>query len=145
MDAAIRAAMDRAGRIVAVALTHADPDHAAGAESVAVQLRVSVHAAPGRSRDLPFNVAAVADSDVVPGSDVPLRVVETPGPTPDHVAFVVGEGRLALVGDLDRVRGSRSILGATDQAAWSRSEARLRSVAPGAAWLGGHPTPPAAA
>lgn len=145
VDAAIRAAMDRAGRIVAVALTHADPDHAAGAESIAVQLDVPVHAAPGRSRDLPFQVAAMVDGDVVPGSDVPLRVVATPGPTPDHVAFLVGEGRLALVGDLDRVRGSRSILGATDQAAWSRSEARLRSVAPGAAWLGGHPTPPAAA
>ncbi len=145
VDAAIKAAAEGGGRMVAVALTHADPDHAAGAESVAVQLGVPVHAAPGRSRDLPFEVTAMVDGDAVPGSDVPLRVVETPGPTPDHVAFVVGEGRLALVGDLDRVRGSRSILGPTDATAWSRSEATLRSVAPGARWLGGHPTPPAAA
>ena len=139
VDAAIRAASEGSCAIVGVALTHADPDHAAGAESIAVQLGVPVHAAPGRSRDLPFQVVAVADGDVVPGPDVPLRVVATPGPTPDHVALLVGEGRLALVGDLDGVRGSRSIPGPTDQAAWSRSEARLRSVAPDARWLAGHP------
>ncbi|MEO7474937.1 MAG: MBL fold metallo-hydrolase, partial [Gemmatimonadales bacterium] len=72
LDAAFTAAGERGGRIVAVALTHADPDHAAGAESVAVQLGVPVHASPARSRDLPFNVTAVADGDVVPGPDVPL-------------------------------------------------------------------------
>lgn len=142
VDAAISTAAERGGRIVGVALTHADPDHAAGAESVAVQLGIPVYAAPDRSRDLPFEVVPLVDGILVPVGDVTLRAVTTPGPASDHVAFVVGEGRITLTGDLDGVRGARSILGPTDEAAWARSVAVLRSVSPGARWLSGHPAAP---
>jgi glyoxylase-like metal-dependent hydrolase (beta-lactamase superfamily II) len=43
-----------------------------------------------------------------------------------------------FAGDLDGVRGARSVLGPPDDDAWTRSEARLRAVAPGARWLCGH-------
>ena len=43
-----------------------------------------------------------------------------------------------IAGDLDGVRGARSILAPPDEAAWQRSVAALRSVAPGARWLPGH-------
>jgi hypothetical protein len=43
-----------------------------------------------------------------------------------------------IAGDLDGRRGSRSILGPPDEAAWQRSVAALRSVAPAAQWLSGH-------
>ncbi|MGK2849493.1 MAG: MBL fold metallo-hydrolase [Candidatus Limnocylindrales bacterium] len=138
IQAAIEAAAARGGRIVAVALTHLDPDHAAGAETVAEQCGVPVFASPVRAADVPYVVAPLVDGDRVPVGDVPLRVVATPGPTPDHLAFVVGEGRAVISGDLDGVRGARSIPGSTDDAAWARSVAVLRSVAPGARWLGGH-------
>jgi hypothetical protein len=55
------------------------------------------------------------------------------------VAFVVGGGRVVVAGDLDGRRGLRSIHGPPDEAAWARSVARLRSFAPGARWLAGHP------
>ncbi len=139
LDAAIRAAAERGGRLVAVALTIADPDHAAGAESVADRCQVPVLAVSGRSRDLPYTVSPLVDGELVPVGDVALRVVATPGPTQDHVAFVVGEGSVVICGDLDGVRGARSITGPIDEMAWQRSAARLRSVAPGARWLGGHP------
>lgn len=139
LDAAIRAAVERGGRLVAVALTIADPDHAAGAESVADRCQVPVLAVSGRSRDLPYTVSPLVDGELVPVGDVALRVVATPGPTQDHVAFVVGEGSVVICGDLDGVRGARSITGPIDEMAWQRSAARLRSVAPGARWLGGHP------
>ena len=54
------------------------------------------------------------------------------------MAFVVGEGSDVIAGDLDGVRGARSILGTPDEAAWQRSVAALRSVAPDARWLPGH-------
>ena len=140
LDRAIEVAGARArgGRIVAVALTHADPDHAAGAEALAEQLGIPVLVGPGGGRHMPYDPRELGDGQVIGVGDVALRVVATPGPRPDHLAFVVGEGQVVITGDLDRVRGARSILGPPDEAAWQRSVAALRSVAPGAQWLPGH-------
>ena len=77
---------------------------------------------------------------VLPVGDVPLRVVAAPGPSVDHVTFVVGDGSVVLSGDLDGVRGARMIPGPVDAAAWATSRDRLQAIAPGARWLGGHPT-----
>ncbi|MEO5885358.1 MAG: MBL fold metallo-hydrolase [Candidatus Limnocylindrales bacterium] len=141
LDAAMGLAAAAGGRIVAVALTHIDPDHAAGAEAIAEACGVPVFAAPGRARDLPYRLEPLTDGQVIAGGDVTLRVVEAPGPTPDHLAFVIGERGVVLVGDLDGIRGARSIAAPVDETAWERSVARLRSVAPDARWLGGHPIP----
>ena len=88
LDRAVEEARTRGGRIVAVALTHADPDHAAGAESLREQLGVEVLVGPGGGRHLPYPVVEVEDGAAIPAVDVPIRVVATPGPTPDHIAFV---------------------------------------------------------
>jgi glyoxylase-like metal-dependent hydrolase (beta-lactamase superfamily II) len=143
LDRAVEVAAARApgGRIVAVALTHADPDHAAGAEALAEQLGVPVFVGPGGGRHLPYETRELADGEVFGDGDVAFRVVATPGPRPDHLAFVVGEGQVAIAGDLHGTRGARSILGPPDQAAWQRSAAALRSVAPRARWLPGHGSP----
>jgi glyoxylase-like metal-dependent hydrolase (beta-lactamase superfamily II)/8-oxo-dGTP pyrophosphatase MutT (NUDIX family) len=138
LERAIEEARSRGGRIVAIALTHVDADHAAGAEAVAEQLGIPVFVGPGGGRHLPYETRELRDGEVVELGDVPLRVVGTPGPRPDHVAYVVGEGHAVVAGDLDGVRGARSILGPPDEAAWARSVAALRSVAPGARWLSGH-------
>jgi glyoxylase-like metal-dependent hydrolase (beta-lactamase superfamily II)/8-oxo-dGTP pyrophosphatase MutT (NUDIX family) len=141
-DRAIAEVAARRGRIAAVALTHVDPDHAAGAEAIAEQLGVPVFVGPGGGRHLPYQTGELADGQLLDAGDVPLRVVATPGPRSDHVAFVVGDGSLVLAGDLDGVRGARSIVGAPDEAAWRRSMAALRTVAPAARWLPGHPAGP---
>jgi glyoxylase-like metal-dependent hydrolase (beta-lactamase superfamily II)/8-oxo-dGTP pyrophosphatase MutT (NUDIX family) len=138
LDSALEVAAARGGRIVAIALTHADPDHAAGAEAVAEQLGVPVLVGPGGGRHLPYETRELGDGEVIDLGDVGLRVVATPGPRPDHVAFVVGEGSDVVAGDLDGVRGARSIFAPADEADWERSMAVLRSVAPGARWLPGH-------
>ena len=138
LDLSIALAAERGGRIVAVALTHADPDHAAGAEALAEMLGVPVLASPRRSRDLPYDVVALEDGAVIDLGDVALRVVATPGPTVDHLAFVIDSGGLVLSGDLDGQRGAKSIVGPTDPVAWEASRARVESIAPGARWLGGH-------
>jgi SAM-dependent methyltransferase len=48
-------------------------------------------------------------------------------------------GRFVIAGDLDGVRGARSIPGPVDLAVLGESVTRVRAVAPGAAWLTGHP------
>ena len=139
LDRAIELAADRGGRIVAVALTQVDPDHAAGAEALAEMLGVPVLASPVRAADLPYDPQPMADGDTIDLGDVPLRVVATPGPTTDHLAFLVGDGAIVLSGDLDGVRGARSIPAPRDDDAIERARARLQGFVPAATWLGGHP------
>ena len=55
-----------------------------------------------------------------------------------YVAYMVGGGSDVIAGDLDGVRGGQSIFASPNKAAWERSVAVLRSVAPGARWLPGH-------
>ena len=140
LDVAIQFATTRGGAIEAVALTHADPDHAAGAEAVAAQLGVPVLTGPGGGRPLPYAVRELTDLEVVRAGDVPLRTIHAPGPRPDHVAFLALDGAFVVVGDLDGVRGARSIPGEPDAAAWAGSLERLSRLAPDAARLAGHPS-----
>jgi ribonuclease/clavin/mitogillin len=140
LDAALRAVEERGARVVGVALTHVDPDHAAGAEALAELRGAPVFAGVERARDLPYALVLLENGTLLPVGDVPLRVVATPGPAVDHLAFVVGDGSVVLCGDLDGVRGARSIPGPVDEAAWATSRDRLRAIAPDARWLGGHPT-----
>ena len=141
LDRALALAAERGGPIEAVALTHVDPDHAAGAEAVAERLGVPVLTGPGGGRPLPYDVREVDDLVPLEAGDVAVRPIHTPGPRPDHLAFVAGDGRFVLAGDLDGVRGARSVTAPPDEAAWAASRERLARLAPGATRLAGHPTP----
>jgi glyoxylase-like metal-dependent hydrolase (beta-lactamase superfamily II)/8-oxo-dGTP pyrophosphatase MutT (NUDIX family) len=139
LDRAVAEAAGRGGSIAAIALTQADPDHAAGAESLREQLGIDVFVGPSGGRHLPYPVREAVDGAVIDEGDVAIRVLQTPGPAAEHLAFVVGDGRFAITGDLDGRRGARSVLAAPDDDALQRSVAALRSAAPEATWLGGHP------
>jgi glyoxylase-like metal-dependent hydrolase (beta-lactamase superfamily II) len=145
LDRAVALAAEGGGTITAVLLTHADPDHAGGAEAIRERWDVPVYAGPGAGHDLPFAVSEIGDGAVIESGGLTLRVVATPGPRPDHLAFVAedvaGRAVAVLTGDLDGIRGARSVPRPPDEDAWARSVARLRSVAPDATWLGGHPGP----
>lgn len=138
LDRAMREAAERGGTIEAIALTSVEPDHAAGAESIREQLGIDVFVGSG-GWFLQYVLNEIDDGRVIDAGDVPLRVVATPGLEPEAVAFVVGEGQYAVTGDLDGVRGARSIFGPIDREAWQHSVARLALEAPDARWLGGHP------
>jgi hypothetical protein len=86
----------RNGTIRAVLLTAPDPDHAAGAEMLAIPHEIPVLVAPGAGRHLPYAVVELGDGDPLPG-DSGLRVELEP----------IGTGRLRLNGGGKR-RGSGS-------------------------------------
>ncbi len=141
LDRAVELATQRSGAIEAVVLTNVDPDHAAGAESVAKRLGVPVLVGPGGGRPLPYAVVEIGDLEYLPQCDLPFQVLHAPGPRSDNLAFIVGEGTHLVSGDLDGVRGARSIPGPSDQVAWAASIERVRMLAPNATWLPGHPVP----
>ena len=138
LDVAVGEARRRGGRIDAIALTSAVPDHASGAESLREQFGLDVLVGPGGGRFLPHPVVELVDRALIEAADVPLRVLATPGLEREGLAFIVGDGQFVLTGDLDGERGARSVLGPVDEAVWQESVSRLRSVAPDAQWLGGH-------
>ena len=139
LDRAVAEATRRGGTIEAIALTCAEPDHAGGAESIREQLGIEVYVGPAGGHHLPFAVRELDDGSLLDDGDVPLRLVWTPGLGRAASAFVVGDGQFAITGDLDGVRGARSIFGPVDEDRWRASVAHLAEVAPDATWLGGHP------
>jgi glyoxylase-like metal-dependent hydrolase (beta-lactamase superfamily II)/8-oxo-dGTP pyrophosphatase MutT (NUDIX family) len=139
LDRTLALANARSGAIQAVALTHVDPDHAAGAQAVAEILGIPVLVGPGGGASLPYATRELRDLDVLDDGDIGLQVLSTPGLRRDHVAFIDASGRFVIAGDLDGVRGARSIPGPVDPAVLAASVARVRAVAPEALWLAGHP------
>jgi len=136
-ERALEMAAAAGGTIEAVALTHVDPDHAAGAEAVAWRLGIPVLAGPGGGRPLPYGVRELTDGESLDAGDVPIRTILTPGPRTDHLAFVVGDGEWVASGDLDGTRGARMLPTEPDPR-WPASVERLRALATKATWLPGH-------
>jgi glyoxylase-like metal-dependent hydrolase (beta-lactamase superfamily II)/8-oxo-dGTP pyrophosphatase MutT (NUDIX family) len=150
-EAILAATARRGGRVAAIAVTHLDPDHAAGAEPLALRLGLHVNVGPGGGRWLLDDAEEVVDGQRITAGDVELMVVAAPGPRPDHVAFLIGEGSGpsaagldVVVGDLVGGRASRAILGPSDDRAWNASLARLAAFRPRRVFPGhGEPLEPA--
>lgn len=140
LELALSVVAERSGAIEAIALTQVAPDHAAGAEGLALTLGIPVLAGPGGGRPLPFQVGELADGEALAAGDTAVRVIHTPGPSPEHLAFAIG-AELILAGDLDGSVGARTIAGPVDAAALTSSRARLAELVPKASWLVAHPDP----
>jgi glyoxylase-like metal-dependent hydrolase (beta-lactamase superfamily II)/8-oxo-dGTP pyrophosphatase MutT (NUDIX family) len=143
VDAYLDAAKAAGGEIVAIALTHVDPDHAAGAEVMALLLEIPILVGSGGGRPLPYEVREVRDGERVAEGDTELDVIATPGPRGDHIALAVGGD--VFIGDLVGGRADRAILGPPDAPAWASSIERLGARHASVLYPGhGAPLPPVA-
>jgi hydroxyacylglutathione hydrolase len=125
-----------------ILLTHAHPDHAAGARSLAERLDAEVLAAPvtadilrrgdadaagltaacasglypPSSRLLATDVRTIEEGDTLAVGRIDLRVIATPGHADGHLCFAAQlDGRTALFsGDLVFSRGRVALLGTPD-------------------------------
>ena len=86
------------GRIVAIALTHVDPGHAAGSLELHERTGAPILAGPGGAADLSWPVEEVGDGATIGLGDAALSVIGTPGHRPDHLAFGLPDGTV-LSGD----------------------------------------------
>jgi glyoxylase-like metal-dependent hydrolase (beta-lactamase superfamily II)/8-oxo-dGTP pyrophosphatase MutT (NUDIX family) len=86
------------GRIVAIALTHVDPGHAAGSLELHERTGAPILAGPGGAAVLSWPVEEVGDGATIGLGDTALSVIATPGHRPDHLAFGLSDGTI-LSGD----------------------------------------------
>ncbi len=128
------AATAAGGEIVAIALTHVDPDHAAGAEGLALRLSVPIYCGPGGGPPLSYAVRELAAGERITDGDTGLEAIATPGVRPDHVAYAVdveADTGAIIVGDLIGPQADRAVLGPVDEAARAASIEVIAARRPG--------------
>jgi len=122
----LRRVADVAGPVALVLLTHGHPDHAEGARRFA-ELAGSV---PVRALDPAHRLGeeGLAEGDVVELDGLELRVLHTPGHTPDSLTFWLPADQAVLTGDTVLGRGTTVVHKLGDYLA---SLDRLRAMAEG--------------
>ena len=127
-----------------VAVTHHHPDHAGAVAEYAGADDVTVWARRGRTDAFERATGVApdrffAEGTHVPTGDGPVRVMDTPGHAPEHVAFVTDDG--VVSGDL-AVAGGSVAIGAPegDLRAYLTSLRRVHALAPTRLYPGHGPT-----
>lgn len=127
---ALDAAIDEHG-VEHVAVTHHHPDHVGAVAAYAERADPTVWARNGRVTAFEAATGVAPDRCFRPGESLPVgvEVVDTPGHTPEHVAFVAGD--TWLTGDLAVAAGS-VVVGAPegDMRAYLSSLRRLHARNP---------------
>jgi 8-oxo-dGTP pyrophosphatase MutT (NUDIX family)/glyoxylase-like metal-dependent hydrolase (beta-lactamase superfamily II) len=135
-DAIARVLDDRRAELSAILLTAPVPDHAAGAEALAIRHGIPILASAGAASVMSSEIVSIEDRDLLGFADVEMRVHATPGTDPDHLAFSLPGEDAVLVGDLEGPGPSRAVPAPVDEAALSRSRALVEGL--GGLRLGAH-------
>lgn len=123
----VRDQVAQAGRHVAkILLTHSHPDHAAGARAFAAMTGAPVLAADPAHR---LGDEGLAAGDVVGAAGCEIRVVPSPGHSPDSVCLLLPADRALLTGDTVLGRGTSVIARGGDLSDYLASLDRLRALA----------------
>ena len=133
----LRRVASTAGPVALVLLTHGHPDHAEGARRFA-ELAGSV---PVRALDPAHRLGeeGLGEGDVVELDGLELRVMETPGHTPDSLTFWLPADEAVLTGDTVLGRGTTVVAWPDgDLADYLESLRRIADLGSGVPALPGH-------
>ena len=97
--AGVAPAIEAAGRLDLIILTHHHLDHVAGTDEVRARWGAKVVGAAADAHRLPRLDIAVREGDIVAFGDASARVIEVPGHTRGHVAYFFADGAVLLCGD----------------------------------------------
>jgi recombination protein RecT len=98
LDAIEAEVAGRGGRIVAIALTHVDPGHAAGSEELGARTSAPILVGHGGAASLSWAVTELDDEASIGEGDGAVIALPTAGHRPDHLAFLTDDGTL-IAGD----------------------------------------------
>jgi glyoxylase-like metal-dependent hydrolase (beta-lactamase superfamily II) len=120
-----------AGRVALVLLTHGHPDHAEGARRFAELAARGPRPVPVRALDPAHRLGeeGLGEGDVVELGGLELRVMETPGHSPDSLSFWLPADQAVLTGDTVLGYGTTVVHRLGD---YLNSLDRLRAMAEGA-------------
>ena len=109
-------AIEAAGRLDLILLTHHHADHTAGTDEVRARYGCPVVGAKADARRLPRLDQEVAEGDTVRFGSTEAVVIETPGHTRGHIAYFFPKGAVLLSGDtLFSVGCGRLLEGTADE------------------------------
>jgi glyoxylase-like metal-dependent hydrolase (beta-lactamase superfamily II) len=97
----LRSVLAEAGRVGAILLTHHHVDHAEGAAHLAEICGAPVRAFRGQGAERELRLGEIVEVE-----SARLRVVHTPGHTPDHLAFFLEDETSLFTGDAVLGRGT---------------------------------------
>ncbi len=97
--APVVAAIEAAGRLDMILLTHHHQDHIVAVDAVRAQFPAVVVGNAADSRRLPKLDLAVSPGDIFAFGAGEARVIDTPGHTIGHIAFFLTPGDVLLCGD----------------------------------------------
>lgn len=84
-----------------IVLTHAHPDHIGGVERVRERHgALPLGKMPLPASDRGFEIASIADGDVVETEGATLEAIWTPGHARDHLCFLLREEKVLFTGDM---------------------------------------------
>jgi glyoxylase-like metal-dependent hydrolase (beta-lactamase superfamily II)/8-oxo-dGTP pyrophosphatase MutT (NUDIX family) len=92
------AVMAAAGELSAILVTHRHPDHVGGIQALSARTRAPV-CAYGDEAAGGVDVRSLEDGELFDVPGAPLRVLHTPGHTPDHVCFLQEGSASLFAGD----------------------------------------------
>jgi hydroxyacylglutathione hydrolase len=113
---AVMPAIETAGRLDLILLTHHHLDHVAGADAVRARWGAKIVGATADAHRLPRLDISVREGDIVPFGAASARVIDTPGHTRGHIAYFFAAGAVLLCGDtLFSVGCGRLLEGTADE------------------------------
>lgn len=97
---AIEAALDQKGwRLTHLFVTHHHTDHTGGVAALKAKYGCAVFGPEGEADRIPQIDHALSEKSVLKFAGMDVRIIETPGHTLGHIAYVIPDAKVAFTGD----------------------------------------------
>jgi hydroxyacylglutathione hydrolase len=114
-------------KLTDILVTHHHADHTGGVEELKARHKCRVTAPRNEASRIPAVDATVGEGDSVTLGGLTAHVLETPGHTAGHIAYVLDQDRLAFVGDTLFSIGCGRVIEGTPEMMWN-SLLKLRAL-----------------
>jgi hydroxyacylglutathione hydrolase len=136
--AAVKAALAEKGwKLTHILTTHHHNDHVEGNSALKEETGCEIIGPRAGTNPIPGLDREVGEGDTFRFGSFEVQVIETPGHTLDHIAYVIPEAKVAFVGDTLFAMGCGRVFEGTREMMWN-SLKKLRQLPPETTVYAGH-------